>query len=263
MVRDPRKTPPPARKTVLQERDLDILQHVCRYKMTVARALQRQPFFAEAGPHALGNVIRRLREGGWLQSAWLYDGITSPAENSTLAPRYCYYHLTPAAAALLGEHPSIAQPLKDEPKIRAYAILAFCCFGDVQREKLTPQEYRDMFPELQRPGERTNYYIDTEGPRKRLGYIRVDYGGRGRWDRLISSCRDDVRKRCDKRAFREIILQGGFVITIITALEQKANRLQAALQEQQFPVDVRIHVVPELLELIAPGPRRTRQESRD
>lgn len=250
------------RNTQLQERDLDVLQHVRRYKMTVLRALERQPFFAGCGPYAVENVVRRLREGGWLKSEWLYDGYVQTGGRTPQPNRYRYYHLTAKAANLLGEHPSSARPLKDEPKCRAYAVLAFCCFGEPQREKLTPHEYREMFPELDRKGERINYYIDAQGPQKRLGYIRVDYGGYGRWDRLIASCQDDIRKRCDNRAFRQLVLEGGFVICVITALEQKAARLRAALEDARLPAEIKVHVVPDLLEMIAPGPRGSRRPSR-
>lgn len=241
---------------------MDVLQHVRRYKMTVLRALERQPFFAGCGPYAAENVVRRLREGGWLKSEWLYDSYAACARRGQQPNSYRYYHLTLAAANLLGEHPQIAQPLKDEPKCRAYAVLAFCCFDEPQREKLTPQEYREIFPELDRPGERINYYIDVDNTRKRLGYIRVDYGGYGRWDRLIAYCREDIRKRCDNRAFRQLVLEGSFVITVITALERKAARLRAALDDAQLPAEIKVHVVPDLLEMIAPRPRGMRKPDR-
>lgn len=253
---NPRSSSP--KKVQLQDRDFVILRHICRYKMTVLQALERLPVFVGSSRDAVKNVIRRLRQGGWIRSAWLYDSYPVGDSPQQTPLRYSYYYLSESAANLLGEHPGIARPLKDEPKIRAYAALAFCCLDEPRREKLTAEEFKEVFPELYRLGERISYYIDTEGPQKRLGYIRVDYGGRGRWDRLIAKCRSDIRKRCDNRAFRELVLRGGFVITVITALEQKAARLRDALEDAQLPAEVKVHVVPELLEMIAPGPRRPR-----
>ena len=69
----------------LEERDLDILKHVSRYRMTVLEVLQRMPFFSDDSPHAAKEAVRRLRSGGYLKSATLYRTRR-------------YYHLTRTAA---------------------------------------------------------------------------------------------------------------------------------------------------------------------
>ena len=231
----------------LEERDRFILEHVARYRMTVPQALSELTFFEDSGPHAVKNVLKRLcRSGGYLSSAPLYRNRS-------------YYHLTKRAVRVLGEHDSLAKPLPDEPKTRAYAVLSFCCLQGRGFERLTKDEFEQHFPELYQNQQRREYYIDTAGDRPRLGFLRVDYGGRGRWDRLIAKCREDVVKRCDKPAFRKLIDAGDFVITVLTALEKKAERLRQAVAEieAQLPVPIQVAVIPDLLELIAPPPQPT------
>ncbi len=230
------------RKTIrLEERDFDILRHVGRYKLTVVEALERMPFFDQGSPHAAKEALRRLRNGGYLKSETLYRTRR-------------YYHLTRAAANVLDEHPSLANPLTEEPKVRAFAMLSYCCLCEPTQEKLTLAEFRSHFPTLYRDGERPSYYVDTHAARKRLGYLRVDHGGFGRWDRVIGKLRDDIAKRCDLPDFRELIVNRGFVITILTALDRKAERIREAIEEADLPCDVQVFVVPGLLELIAPAP---------
>lgn len=225
----------------LEERDFDILRHVARYRLSVLEALERMPFFSDCTPHAAKEAVRRLRNAGYLASAPLYRNRR-------------YYHLTRTAANLLDEHPSVAQPLNDEPKTRAFAILSFCCLSEPRHERLTIDEFRANFPTLYREGERPNYYIDTVGDSKRLGYLRVDHGGFGRWDRLIGKLRGDIQKRSDLPDFRQLISARQFVITVLTALEPKRRRIEEALSEADFACDVQVQVVPGLLNLVAPLP---------
>ncbi len=225
----------------LEERDLAILTHVFRYRMTVVDALTRLSFFNDQTPHAAKNVLRRLRHGGYLNSAPLFGTRR-------------YYYLTPAAAHAIGETESVARVLPEQTKIDAFGMLTYCCCREPQQDKLTLAEFQHSFSDLFRKGERPNYYVDTTDARKRLGFIRVDRGGYGRWDRLIHRCRDDIAKRCDLPAFRSLINQGGFVFTLLTSLPQKAARIEETIREEGFPCEFRVVAIPEMLELVAPAP---------
>jgi len=227
------------KKITLEERDFEILKHVSRYRMTVLEALEQMPFFSGDKPHAAKEAVRRLRSGGYLKSASLYRNRR-------------YYHLTRAAANVLDEPPTASRPLTEEPKARAYAMLAFCVEHGL--EKLTLSEFRSYFSKLYREGERPNYYVDSRSDINRLGFMRVDHGGFGRWDRLIGKLKGDIQKRCDLPDFRELISDGRFIITVLTALERKQDRIYDALLESPLPCVIEVHVVPGLLELIAPAP---------
>lgn len=224
----------------LQDGDYDILEHVLRFRMTVSEALL-QLSLVDSKEKAK-STLRRLRTNGFLASAPLY-GTRS------------YYHLTKLAANSLGQPNASAKPLAEQTKLDAFAMLSFCTTTTPVQQKLTLDEFKENFPELFRNGERPNYYIDTQGESTKLGYIRVDRGGYGRWDRLIARCRGDIQVRCDLPAFRELIDSDGFVFTIITALPQKRERIEDALEEESLPCDIRVVAIPEMLELVAPMPR--------
>ena len=68
-----------------------------------------------------------------------------------------------------------------------------------------------------------NYYVDTSGPQPRLGFIRVDAGGRGRWDRVLAKCRDDLQVHQRMLASAQFIDRQAFEITLITTLPKKLS----------------------------------------
>ena len=104
-----------------------------------------------------------------------------------------------------------------------------------------------------------NYYTDTTGQVPRLGFLRVDTGGHGRWDRILAKCRDDLQEHALDAGFAPFIRQGMFEITLITTLPQKAQRIQHTVADWDEAARslIRVAVVPELLNLIAPPPVRT------
>jgi len=81
----------------LQDRDIDVLKHIARYRMTVEGVLENMPFFKSATRDAVKGVIRRLREAGYVESAPLYQ-------------RKCYYYLTKRGANAIGDHEYVAGP---------------------------------------------------------------------------------------------------------------------------------------------------------
>ena len=147
-------------------------------------------------------------------------------------------------------------PLSELAKIHNYAMLAFCLLTDAHRERLTSAELQRHFPALHRPGLPMSYYIDTTSGQPRLGFIRVDTGGHGRWDRVLAACRHDLETHWGHPGFQPFIRRQLFEITLITALPQKAQRLRDGLTsgDDWRASVIRIVAMPELLNLIAPPP---------
>lgn len=230
----------------------DVLDHIARYRIGVPEALVATPPFAEFSVARATRTLRALSEAAeepLLASAPLFGDRR-------------YFYLTRAGEAAIGE----AEPgqgsrrragaLSEIAKVRAYAVLAFCCLSGTPRQRLTAEEFRRTFPEHHRPGLPRGYYADHEA--KRLGFVRVDAGGRGRWDRIAEKIREDVERHRAMPAFRDYVAAGSFELTLVTATERKAERLRPLFEEEgrSFGVPLRVHVVPELLDLIAPRPRR-------
>ena len=99
-----------------------------------------------------------------------------------------------------------------------------------------------------------NYYVDMSQSQPRLGFVRVDAGGRGRWDRVLAKCRNDLDTHSADAGFRNFIDRQAFEITLITALPQKARRLADSLSSMHDSGIrmIRVLAMPELLNLIAP-----------
>lgn len=244
----------------------DVLDHVARYRIGVAEALVATPPFADVSPARMKRMLRALceaptpaptsaTEGPLLASAPLFGG-----------RRYVY--LTRAGRAAIGEAEvetraeaerggrRRAGALSEIAKVRAYGVLAFCCLSDRPRQRLTAEEFRRNFPEHHRPGLPMGYYADHQA--RRLGFVRVDAGGRGRWDRIAERVREDLRRHRERPAFRASIAAGAFELALVTATRRKAERLWPIFGEESRAsgVPIHVHVAPELLELIAPPPRR-------
>lgn len=229
----------------LQERDRKILEHIARYRLSVKEALQQTPIFQGESEEMVKQVMARLRRGGYVRSAPLYE-------------QRHYWHLTVRGCHELLEHERLGKPLREEAKRRAFATLSFCCCKYAERTRLTSKEFKAKFAEFYLPGDRIEYYLDRERGFPRLGYIRVDSRGlRGRWTRIISQLHQDIHKRADRPGFRDLILHGRFVMAVLTGTPDKAERLSELIQEKGFPpeVEIKCHVVPELIPLGDPQPQ--------
>ena len=226
-----------------------VLEHLARYRMTVLSAVQQMPDFKRIGRKRTAAFLHELCRSRELDHAPLY--------------RNCRYFFLGRRGfdRVAGELPPSVNadrhgPLSERAKIKNYAILAFCCLSGCRRQRLTPADFDNCFPNLRRPGLSMNYYVDTSGPQPRLGFIRVDTGGRGRWDRVVAKCLHDVETHYAEPSFRCFITRQAFEITLITPLPHKARRMAetvSALRDSRVNL-IKISAIPELLNLIAPPP---------
>lgn len=223
-----------------------LLEHMARYRMTVGEAIVRTARIPRASNTATKRQMRQLVESGCAAVAPLYRN-----------RRYLY--LTEKGAEQVAKltkqdrHAGYG-PLSELAKIRAYAHLAFCCLQETPRERLTVADFQSYFPDLYQPGMAMNYYIESVAGKLRLGFLRVDVGGRGRWDRVIQKIRNDVESHWLHVGFRRLIEQGVFEITIATTLKQKADRICSALSDHRDAnrAPIKVVAIPELIHLIAP-----------
>jgi hypothetical protein len=221
-----------------------ILDHLARYRLTDFSTLQRLPEFQHLKPGHLHRLLREGRRQQLMDSAPLYQGTR-------------YWYLQAAGAAERAMPAQRSGPLSEGAKLRAYAMLQFCCWSRRPRYLLTAEELKQHLPMAYRPGLPSGYYFDPSG-HGTLGLLRIDATGKGRWDRVLQSVRQDIHSHFLSPAFRQVVTAGRFEITIITVLPQKAARLREALAS--FPdahrVPVEITAVPQLLPLTAPSRRK-------
>ena len=218
-----------------------LLGHVARYRITVVEALRTLPELSRMRPRRIHDLLRRCRREGRIDSAPLHQGAR-------------YWHLAPAGAQRCGLDESRSGPLREAAKLRAYAMLRFCCLSKQFRYRLTAEELQQNFPTLYRPGLPCGYYFDPTGDGQ-VGLLRVDTSGRGRWDRTVQSLRHDIASHVLHAGFRQLVRVGRFQVTLVTVLPQKAARVREALDRFRDTRRVPVHVIamPELLPLIAPS----------
>jgi hypothetical protein len=168
-----------------------------------------------------------------------------------------YWHLTAAAAVKLNLSEKQCGPLSETAKIRAYAILHFCCLGEKQRHRLSAAEISQHFPDFHRPGLPYGYYLDPQGL-GRLGLIRVDAGHAGRWDRVIESVREDVSSHIRQESFRKLVNANRFEIALLTVMPQKAQRLAEALgsHPDSRRIPIQVVAIPKLLPIVTSMQRK-------
>lgn len=212
------------------------LDHIARYRLTVFPALQQLPVFSGCASGQIKDVLRECQRQSLIGSAPLHHGA-----------RYWYLDALGAQACELPE--DRVGPLSEPAKIRALAMLRFCCLSDRPRRRLTPQELAEAFPVIAPVGLPSGYYFDPVGA-GRLGLCRVDAGRRGRWDRVVESVRQDIAGHLHRPGFRQFIQAGRFEITVLTVFRQKARRIYESLVRDTQPLPVQVVALPELLPLI-------------
>ena len=208
---------------------------VQRYKLMTAAALHELRFDLFPSERFACQCLRRLTSAGVLAEAPLYRNRS-------------YFHRTAPGTSV--------REFSEESKISAYAMLAVCTSRTNTRTRLTREEFQEYFADTYRPGLPMNYYIDLSASQPVLGFVRVDQGGQGRWDRVVAKALKDARRHRLQPAFARFLKRDALEIRIVTALPQKADRLRRALHEKQAARGIPIHisVVPELINLIAPLP---------
>ena len=225
------------KETVPDELIDAVLDHIARYRLTVFPALQQLPVFAACGPRRIKNVLRECQRQSLIGSAPLHHGA-----------RYWYLDVLGAQACELPEER--VGPLSEPAKIRALAMLRFCCLSDRPRRRLTPEELAAAFPVIAPAGLPSGYYFDPGGA-GRLGLCRVDAGRSGRWDRVVESVRQDILQHLHRPGFRQFIQAGRFEITVLTVFRQKAKRIYESLLREAERLPLQVVALPELLPLIA------------
>ena len=137
-------------------------------------------------------------------------------------------------------------------QITSLATIHFCHFLNAQRELLTPEEFKSHFPELHKPQHDRRYFLDRECSPVRLGFLRIDHGGDGRWNRIIDKARRDFDKHRRDPAFADLISNQWFEVHIVTGTKRKAIRIEQTVRQTRRRSDeaIRVTAIPELLPFI-------------
>ncbi len=150
------------------------------------------------------------------------------------------------------------QPLSVQSMLRRYAMLKFCLQRAPPRRKLTPEEFQSRFPDMYRAAHSHHYYTTFVDSQPRIGFLRVDLGGRGRWDRIVAKARSDINRHLQFPIVQQLLAKQAFEVAVVTATLEKARRIHDALQAKhaELPVPSYCEAIPELGDVIRPSPHQ-------
>ena len=160
----------------LQERDVQILKHVYRYRVSTNEVLYRLFFPDAKNTESVRRVVtRRLVDRGYL-------------DRGELRGNRRYYHLTTTATKHFGWSDEMAK-IGTQTLPEVYATLLYCCTGETIYRRFTREEFRESFSEFAEKipsfnsGPFDSFYLEPaedkneDGNIVRLMKIEVDLGG--------------------------------------------------------------------------------------
>ena len=220
----------------LNDRDLRILEHVIRYRLTIQEFLHRL-FFAETQLNAVTKVTSRLTDAGWLVRHEL--------------PRGRSYFVPGGRAVEAFSLPAgCTRPFSESTLPTAYGVLAYCVgSGNV---RLTERDFQTHLKQFAVKALIKNPHVIDKGCQPhRLALLIVDRDNPP--ERLMIKLARAITKRHENEAYEKLIEEGRFSVTIITATAEKkaaTAALAARLEDRTVPVSVAVapelaHVWPE------------------
>ncbi len=225
--------------TKLTGRDYEILQHLLRYRIAT-REMFHRALFAKVSRNAVTKVVTRLVANGWLN-------------RHPFLVASCYFTLSKKAALLFGTpEVAIEQPIPPRQMIVEYAVAAYCCLGEKPRQLLTVEEIERDYPQLVFDQlDSQKYYLDAGFRPELLGQIIVDDGAPPQV--FLERCRQDVSARVKRATVRKLVQGGGYRLTILTAVAEKASVFRSGLKKLEWPEGLRteIVVIPNLINAVA------------
>ena len=254
----------PSRKQIhITQRDMRILRHVARFRMTTQESLHVQ-FFEGKDRDAVKSTLRRLCGPTRNRS----HGSARYLCSEQLDDRRTYYRLTVRATRLLGVSKDLARPLGIQARIRRYAVLWFLCIEpSAARVPLSLRDYPDNFALDGERLSRAHFYIEEQtGGETRLGFTVVDHG-RHRL-RIFRNAAAAMRRFLARGWIDEYITSHCFDLTVLTLTETAQRGIELGLEDylrrvlvadldrfvartgETLPFSLRTLVVPGLVNVI-------------
>ena len=220
------------------ERDLLIVQHVARHRLTTHEVLLRL-FFPASQPNSVVKVTSRLCR-------------TQVLQKFPLVHPQVYFTLTAKACRQIGGAPSRSQPLGPQALPSELAALHYCTCGARYHQRLTLHEVIEHFPWFPAASRHEIYSIDRYPENQKvMEWIRADLGGPSH--HIVRKTHRRLHRLLESPLFVQALAHGWFRIVFLTATQQKVQAIRDALQQHDWPDATLLHlaVIPQLLPLTA------------
>lgn len=226
----------------ISKRDLSIIKHAARYRLTTKETLHRLFFDANA-PNAVTKVVNRLCDENWLSKFPL------------LYPRQ-YFVPGKRAVHSLGLPLARSLPMGPQSLPTDFAILAYA-MSEKGVRRITTKELVTHFPWYRAEWTFSPHLLRASKETSTLEIVRIDLGGPA--DHVARKCYSDVFTRHESKEFRDAIREQRIRLVVITATTDKASAIQLALQGHAWPPGLGLHlsVIPDLLPLLPRCPDAT------
>lgn len=209
-------------------RDQEILRMIARYGLITVPTLLGT-LFSGLTVKAVERVLTRLLREERLISV-------------PLVARKHYYILSSKSAREVGvPDERLTRPMGTQALLQNFAMLAYCALGDPRHERMTRREFSERFPQLTvrrlvSQSWRTRYYIDKAEAcdgQARLALMIPDLGANQR--RLLRKVRREIEERTAVSGdFRKMLEADLISVTVLTAFEERAERLKAVLAREPW-----------------------------
>jgi hypothetical protein len=207
------------------DRDIAIIEHVKRFRITTIEAL-RKLMFPSQGHAAVRKVTSRLCRHQRLN------------KYSLRHPRY-YFTIGRRAALDLGVPLHRTQPVGPLSLPIEYAVLAYATLGPRYHRRLFATELRQELPWLARDRGESPICVDEAGQQRVFELFRVDLGGKP--DHVARKCHADIQRRLRDRGFEQAVAQGHFRLVVVTGTQAKAQAIRKAIEQHLWPDALDLH----------------------
>ena len=184
---------------------------------------------------AAEKALRRLTRRGWLHQVRLPE-------------RRSCYTLSREAVLHLGLSKKAMKAMGQAAVITNLAMTYFCARQKVER--LTPDEMRTAYPDLDKPGlQLGNYFSDYGASPPRLTWMLVDRAFAP--DVLVRKVGKVLKKAYRFASLVQLVQAGQFAVAVLVPNERKKWLVERALGKRYFAqVAVTVHVIPEIQPLL-------------
>jgi hypothetical protein len=217
------------------KRDRAMVDFVARYRIGTEAIFQQLYFTHQDSRENVVRVVRRLEKRGLLHKV-------------DCGARFSYVVITRRGLRLMGLPSRTPRPLTEQSLPVVLAIASYCAHQRLRR--LTNQEFRELYPELWRPGLKSSNYVLVETDEGlKLTMLIADRGGAAR--RIRERVRRVITQRSQLPAFVSLISARRFRIVVLTGFAEQQKKIAAQIARSGFdPVEVDSALVPDLADML-------------
>jgi hypothetical protein len=203
-----------------------------RYRVVTAGSLR---VMLQESEEAAEKALHRLDKRGWLHQLRLPD-------------RQCCYTLSRQAVLHLGLSKKALKSMGPAAVITNLAMIYFCARQRVER--LTAEEIRATYPDLDRPGLQVgNYFSDYSVDPPRLNWMLVDRAFKA--DVLVQKVGKVLKGVYRFPSLIQLAQSCQFGIAVLVPNDRKKWLVERVLAKKYFPqIHVTVYVVPEIQSLL-------------